>query len=88
MATEKHIIDAPRIEVVAAVCPGGEADEGPYDMYLVLHVPDGRPPTIVTMPTAAALDRDRAIEMMLDCWTWLGERYAIPDSDLMPDRPQ
>ncbi len=78
-------IAAPRIEVALT----GNAENGPYEVWLVLHVPDGGPPTTVKLGGKDEMiySKGDAVQMLLDIYTEIGERHAFPGAELFPDRP-
>jgi hypothetical protein len=80
---------APRLEVL--LIPVDRRDknsvsrEARFEVYLTLHVPDGRPPTTLRLDHGP-FDQDGAYNMLLAAYTTLGEKYAQPGAmgDLMP----
>ena len=46
---EAHTIHAPRIEVALIPAEDGTLEGGPYEAWMILHVPDGNPPATVLM---------------------------------------
>ena len=79
-ASELHVIDAPRIQVV--LNPVGHES---YETWLVLYVPDGKAPN--TARLSGPLNRDEAMRKMLDIYTAIAEQFAFGDEE-PPERPQ
>ena len=79
-ASELHVIDAPRIQVVL-----NEVGQESYEAWLVLHVPDGK--SANTTRLSAPLNREDAIRKMLDIYTAIAEQFAFGDEE-PPERPQ
>jgi hypothetical protein len=69
----KQFIDAPRIQVVLVPTRGQKER---FELWLVLHVPDGRSPTTVKLGKET-YDRDGAIKAILEVYTSIGERFAF-----------
>jgi hypothetical protein len=79
MAQAKQVITAPRIEVVLVPeAPGNiNTSSALFDIWLVLHMPDGRNPETVRLDDGP-FDRDDAIMKMSDIWGYIGKEYAEP----------
>jgi hypothetical protein len=75
---------APRIEVVL-VPVEGKGEDGPYELWLLIHVPDGKPPTTVRL-AGGPYDGEQSIKAILAVYTSIGEHFAFPGADLYPDR--
>ena len=74
----KKYIDAPRIQIV--LIPEGDNPEGgKYETWLLLYVPDGRPPNTTRLTNL--LSRDDAIRNILDIYTAIGEKFAFGDGE-------
>ncbi len=88
VAEGKAIIDAPRIKVELTLADGGDIDSGPYDAWLILHVPDGKPPVTVRIdgPKSPPRSSDDALLLMLELWGLLGEKFAFPREIMFPHR--
>ena len=78
MPQAEHYIDAPRSEVILK--PAGQER---YETWLVLRVPDGKPPTTVRLD--GPNDRTASIESILSIYTTIGEHHAF-GQELFPDR--
>jgi len=72
-----HFISAPRVEVL--LIPVDQADQNSasmlFEVYLTLHVPDGRPPTTIRLDHGP-FDQDGAYNILLAAFATLGEKYA------------
>jgi hypothetical protein len=71
---------APRLEVMLIPlekAPGKNSlgSETLYEVYLVLHVPDGKPPTTLRLDHGP-FDQDGAYNILLAAYATLGEKYA------------
>ena len=67
-------LSAPRIEIV--LTPKSEhMNEGPFDCYMVLHVPDMKLPNVSLI--AKDLPRKEAIMKILEIYTQLGDTQVI-----------
>jgi hypothetical protein len=80
MARAKQFIDAPRLQVV--LVPDSESENvnvatALFDIWLLLHVPDGKSPTTVRVD-GGPFDRDDAVRKLSEIWNYLGQKYAEP----------
>ena len=50
-------------------------DVGPYEVWLILHVPDGKPPTTVPLD-GGPWDRMDALMLIETIFTAIGEKFA------------
>jgi hypothetical protein len=87
MPKAQHFIDAPRIQIV--LVPESERNinspSALFDIWLVLHMPDGKPPTTVRI-NGGPYDRDSAAMRLATIWGELGERHT-DQTALPPLRP-
>ena len=72
---EVQAIYAPRIEVALIPAEGETLEDGPYDIWLILHLPDGQPPTTV-LTDGGPWDRGESLMLIETIWTALGEKFA------------
>jgi hypothetical protein len=77
MTRRKQTVVAPRIEVVLVPDSDGNlnASSALFDMWLVLHVPDGRDPETIRVDDGP-FNRDDAIRKMSDIWGSIGREFA------------
>ena len=73
-------IAAPRIQVVLTVSdespePHDGVAEGPFDAWLVLHVPDGQPPTTIALD-GGPWEQAEAAMLIETIYTAIGEKFA------------
>jgi hypothetical protein len=82
-----RFIGAPRVEVL--LIPLDQADKNSasmlYEACLVLHVPDGKPPTTIRLDHGP-FDQDGAYNILLAAFATLGEKYAPSEEkgEVMP----
>jgi hypothetical protein len=69
----RQFIDAPRIQVVLVPT---DHQKDRFELWLVLHVPDGKPPT-TTRLGKDNYDRDGAIKAILDVYSNIGDRFGF-----------
>ena len=87
MTDEKEIayFTAPRVEVILTLsdeAPEPDDDgetEGPFDAWLVLHIPDGPPPTIIPLD-GGPWDEGGAIMLIETIHTAICEKFAPTQS--------
>jgi len=65
---------SPRIEVVLTLAKSGTLEAGPFEAWLVLTVPDGKPATLLKL--GAALDQGAAYSLMQSIFTHIVERFG------------
>lgn len=65
-------IGSPRIQVVLTIAEGSDGQR--YDLWLVLDIPDGNPPTTVLL--VRSLDKEEATRKMGAIYTAIGERFG------------
>lgn len=77
MARDVHFVDAPRIQVVLVPDEAGaiNSKSALFDLWFVLHVPDGQAPTTVRID-GGPFDRGAAVEKLSEIWVDVGKRYA------------
>jgi len=78
MTGEKRFVDAPRMQIV--LIPEGDAINSPstlFDIWLVLHMPDGKAPTTVRVD-GGPYNREGALGKLADMWGAIGKQYAEP----------
>ena len=80
MARTRQYVDAPRIQVV--LVPDSEsvnldAPTALFDIWLMLHMPDGQPPTTVRLD-GCPFDREDAARRLAEIWDYVGQKYAEP----------
>jgi hypothetical protein len=70
-------LSVPRVEVL--MIPLEKTDKistrALFEVYLVLHVPDGKPPMTIRCNNGP-FNQDRAYNILLAAYTTLGEKYA------------
>ncbi len=78
---EMAYFTAPRVEVLLTLsdeAPEPDDDggtEGPFDAWLVLHVPDGQPPTTIPLD-GGPWDQVGAMMLIDTIYTAIGEKFA------------
>ena len=79
-----RFMSAPRLEVMLIPLDNGlnknSSSETLYEACLVLHVPDGKPPTTIRLDHGP-FDQDGAYNILLAAFATLGEKYA-PSGDM------
>ena len=65
---------SPRIEVVLSLAKGGTLEAGPFDAWLVLNIPDGKPTTLVKL--GVGLDQSAAYSLINSIFTHVVERFG------------
>ncbi len=73
-------LPAPRVEVLLTASddapePKDGATEGPFDAWLVLHVPDGAPPTTIPLD-GGPWNIPEALMLIETIYTAIGEKFA------------
>ena len=48
-----------------------------FDIWLMLHMPDGQPPTTVRLD-GGPFDREDAARRLAEIWDYVGQKYAEP----------
>jgi hypothetical protein len=84
MKQAKHFVDAPRIQVVLTPDEKEANINAPsalFDLWIVLHVPDGKPPTTVQVD-GGPFNRDGAIDRLLEVYTEIGDKFAVPTAKI------
>jgi hypothetical protein len=76
----KHYVDSPRIEVM--LVPDGERDDinsdaSLFDIWLVLHSPDGKAPTTVRLD-GGPYNRGGAVEILCEVWKSISMEFGDP----------
>ena len=66
---------APRIEVAVIPVDDGTLKDGPYEVWILLHLPDGKSPTCV-LTDGGPWDRGESLMLIETIWTALGEKFA------------
>ena len=80
----KRHIDSPRIEVVLIPDSAGtdiNSGSALFDLWLVLHVPDGKPPVTVRVE-GGPFDRGSAVDKLSAVWNFIGTKFAEPTAKL------
>ena len=75
---EKRFVDAPRMQIV--LIPESDTINSPsalFDIWLVLHMPEGKDPTTVRVD-GGPYNREGAIRKLADMWGEIGKQYAEP----------
>jgi hypothetical protein len=80
MTKARQHVAAPRIEIM--LVPDSDADNlnaesALFDLYLVLHIPDGKLPTTVRAD-GGPYDRHDAALKLSEMWVQIGEQFAEP----------
>ncbi len=96
MAYESTYIDAPRIQIVLVPEGGAIGKRGKvsnatrFEPYMLLHVPDGKPPNTIKLRSAnkGSLTKDESIQYILKIYEEIGERHAFPGEELFVERPR
>jgi hypothetical protein len=70
---------SPRIEVVLSLAKGGTLEAGPFEAWLVLTVPDGKPATLLQL-AGGPFDQNSAYLLMHAVFTHIGEKFAKPEA--------
>jgi hypothetical protein len=65
---------SPRIEVVLSLAKGGTLEAGPFEAWLVLTVPDGKPATLLQL--GVGLDQSAAYSLIQSVFTHIVKRFA------------
>jgi hypothetical protein len=82
MTKARQFISAPRIELV--LVPDSQSDNVNvpatlFDIWLVLHVPDGL--VLETVPVDdGPFDREDAVMKLCEIWDYIGQKYAEPQA--------
>ena len=82
MAKARQFISAPRIEVVLVPDSHGANVNVPttlFDIWLVLHLPDGKLPETVRVDDGP-FDREDAVMKLREIWESIGQKYAEPQA--------
>ena len=80
MAKAKQFVSAPRIEIVLVPENGDpNASTTLFDIWPVLHVPDGSAPTTVRVDDGP-FDRDDAAMKLSEMWMGIGDMFAEPQA--------
>jgi hypothetical protein len=78
----RTFITSPRVEVVLVPdSVGSSVNAGLFDIWVVLHVPDGEKPTTVRVQ-GGPFDRADAVEKLCAIWTDVGRKFAEPTAKL------
>ncbi len=72
---EAQTIHAPRIEVALIPAEDGTLEDGPYEAWMILHVPDGNPPTTVLID-GGPWGGGESLMLIDTIWTAIGEKFA------------
>ena len=72
---EVQALHAPRIEVAVLPAEDETLKDGPYEVWILLHLPDGQPPTAV-LTDGGPWDRGESLMLIETIWTALGEKFA------------
>jgi len=81
MTDEKYLayLLAPQIQVVLTLADDAEMEDGatngPFDAWILLHVPDGRPPTPIPLD-GGPWDEVGAVMLIETIYTAIGEKFA------------
>jgi hypothetical protein len=65
---------SPKIEAVLTLAKGGTLEAGPFEAWLVLTVPDGKPATLLQL--GAGLDQSAAYLLIQSIFTHIVERFG------------
>lgn len=73
-------IESPRIQVILSLSdeasePSAATGEGPFDAWLVLHVPDGQEPVTVPLD-GGPWEKPQALMLIETIFTAIGEKFA------------
>jgi hypothetical protein len=82
MAKARQVISAPRIEV--ALVPDSHSDNVNvpttlFDIWLVLHLPDGKIPETIRVDKGP-FDREDAMMKLCEIWEYIGQKYVEPQA--------
>jgi hypothetical protein len=84
MKQAKHFVDAPRIQVVLTPDEKEANINAPstlFDLWIVLHVPDGKPPTTVRVD-GGPFNREGALMRLLEIYTEVCDKFVVPTAKI------
>lgn len=92
---ESNYLEAPRIQIILIPEGGKIAEHGEisdatrFEPYMLLHMPDGKPPNTIKLRSAnkESLSRDECVRYILKIYEEISERHAFPGEDMFPERP-
>jgi len=65
---------SPKIEVVLSLAKGGSLEVGPFNAWLVLTVPDGKPAALLQL--GARLDQNEGYALIQSVYTHIVEKFG------------
>ena len=84
VAKANRFVESPRVEVVIVPDSAGtdiNSSSALFDLWLVLHVPDGKTPVTVRFE-GGPFDRGSAVDKLSDAWNFIGTTFAEPTAKL------